>query len=168
MVITPACHAGGRGFESLLLRHFCASARGKRAKNHVRIQVFSLFVCVRKVHTLGAYPELISQEGERICWKPGISISSPDRTARGSALIEAAADARELAERTGTPLVVRETVENKVQMGIEPASCIGDRAAKTPPRPAFLLYIPLQESILCKAAASRGYAFVLSIFSVLF
>ena len=30
-----------------------------------------------------------------------------------TALIEAAADARELAERTGTPLVVRETGENQ-------------------------------------------------------
>ena len=39
-----------------------------------------------------------------------------------TALVQAAADARELAERTGTPLVVRETGENNVQMGIEPAS----------------------------------------------
>ena len=34
-----------------------------------------------------------------------------------SALIEAAADARELAERTGTPLVVRKTGENKTING---------------------------------------------------
>jgi len=40
-----------------------------------------------------------------------------------TALIEAAADARELAERTGTPLVVRETGENqtnRTRTGVHP------------------------------------------------
>ena len=43
-----------------------------------------------------------------------------------TALVQAAADARELAERTGTPLVVEETGENQVQMGLEPASHMGE------------------------------------------
>ena len=43
-----------------------------------------------------------------------------------TALVQAAADARELAERTGTPLVVREAGENQVQKGLEPASRTGD------------------------------------------
>jgi hypothetical protein len=43
-----------------------------------------------------------------------------------TALVQAAADARELAERTGTPLVVRETGEHQTHMGIEPASSRGD------------------------------------------
>jgi hypothetical protein len=43
-----------------------------------------------------------------------------------TALVQAAADARELAERTGTPLVVRDTGENQVQMGLEPTSRKGN------------------------------------------
>ena len=43
-----------------------------------------------------------------------------------TALVQAAADARELAERTGTPLVVQETGGSQVQKGLEPASYTGD------------------------------------------
>jgi hypothetical protein len=42
-----------------------------------------------------------------------------------TALVQAAADARELAERTGTPLVVRE------RGGIEPAAGIGAEEKET-------------------------------------
>jgi hypothetical protein len=58
-------------------------------------------------------------------------------------LVQAAADARELAERTGTPLVVRETGEHQAQVVSNRRPAKGAKAAKHPlANPVFLPYIP--------------------------